>query len=60
MGNLTPVLGLRSFIRNIRASGLVLAMPALLLLSALFVLPVLILLSRSFLDPQPGLQNYAE
>ena len=60
MGNPTSVLGLRSFIRNIRASGLVLAMPALLLLSALFVLPVLILLSRSVLDPQPGLQNYAE
>ena len=60
MGNPTSVLGLRSYIRNIRASGLVLAMPALLLLSALFVLPVLILLSRSFLDPQPGLQNYAE
>lgn len=60
MGNSTPVLGLRSLIRNIRASGLVLAMPALLLLSALFVLPVLILLSRSFLEPQPGLQNYAE
>lgn len=60
MGNPTSVLGLRSYIRNIRASGLVLAMPALLLLSALFVLPVLILLSRSFLDPQPGLQNYSE
>src|SRR5690349_20014201 len=60
MGNPIPVLGLRSLIRNIRASGLVLEMPALLLLSALFVLPVLILLSRSFLEPQPGLQNYAE
>jgi putative spermidine/putrescine transport system permease protein len=35
-------------------------MPALLLLSALFVLPVLILLSRSFLEPQAGFQNYAE
>lgn len=34
--------------------------PALVLLLVFFVAPVLGLLLRSVLDPQPGLQNYAE
>ena len=36
------------------------AIPALLLLSVFFVLPVLALLLRSILEPQLGLQNYVE
>ncbi|MFD1880617.1 ABC transporter permease [Paracoccus pacificus] len=34
------------------------AMPALLLLLAFFVVPVVVLLSRSVTEPVPGLQNY--
>lgn len=42
-----------------RGSGLALAMPAILLLLAFFVIPVAALLLRSVTEPQPGLQNYA-
>lgn len=41
-----------------RGSGLGMAMPALLLLLAFFVIPVAGLLSRSVTEPVPGLQNY--
>ncbi|KGJ07673.1 ABC transporter permease [Paracoccus versutus] len=41
-----------------RGSGLGMAMPALLLLLAFFVIPVAALLSRSVTEPVPGLQNY--
>lgn len=41
-----------------RGSGLGMALPALLLLFAFFVIPVAMLLSRSVTEPQPGLQNY--
>ena len=41
-----------------RGSGLGMALPALLLLLAFFVIPVAGLLSRSVTEPQPGLQNY--
>ena len=43
-----------------RASGFWPASPALMLVIVFFVAPVLGLLLRSVLDPQPGLQNYAE
>ncbi|MBX3567488.1 MAG: ABC transporter permease [Rhizobiaceae bacterium] len=42
-----------------RVSGIGYAVPALLLLLAFFVLPVLALLLRSVLEPEPGLGNYA-
>ncbi len=42
-----------------RSSGLGLALPAILLLLAFFVLPVAALLARSVTEPEPGLQNYA-
>lgn len=45
--------------RGRRGSGLALAMPAILLLLAFFVIPVAMLLLRSVTEPQPGLQNYA-
>lgn len=35
------------------------AVPAILLLLAFFVLPVIMLLTRSFTEPEPGFQNYA-
>lgn len=41
-----------------RGSGLGMALPALLLLLAFFVIPLAGLLSRSVTEPQPGLQNY--
>lgn len=41
-----------------RGSGFGMALPALLLLLAFFVIPVAALLSRSITEPQPGLQNY--
>ncbi|SMO89390.1 ABC transporter permease [Paracoccus laeviglucosivorans] len=41
-----------------RGSGWGMALPALLLLLAFFVIPVAGLLSRSVTEPQPGLQNY--
>lgn len=41
-----------------RGSGLGMAMPALLLLLAFFVIPVAALLSRSVTEPVPGLENY--
>ncbi|MBV8915537.1 MAG: ABC transporter permease, partial [Acetobacteraceae bacterium] len=43
-----------------RAAGIWPTSPALLLVLVFFVAPVLGLLLRSVLDPQPGLQNYAE
>lgn len=43
-----------------RAAGFWPTSPALALLLVFFVAPVLGLLLRSVLDPQPGLQNYAE
>ena len=42
-----------------RGSGLGFAMPAILLLAAFFVIPVVFLLTRSVTEPQWGLQNYA-
>ena len=45
--------------RTRRGSGLALAMPAILLLLAFFVIPVAALLLRSVTEPQPGLHNYA-
>jgi putative spermidine/putrescine transport system permease protein len=41
-------------------SGFANALPALLLLALFFVVPVLMLLLRSVLEPQPGLGNYIE
>ena len=41
-----------------RRSGLGLALPAILLLAAFFVVPVAALLSRSITEPELGLQNY--
>jgi putative spermidine/putrescine transport system permease protein len=41
-----------------RRSGLVLALPAILLLLAFFVVPVAALLTRSVTEPEWGLQNY--
>ena len=43
-----------------RPTGLSAALPALALIVAFFVLPVLALLMRSVLEPVPGLENYAE
>ena len=48
----------RRFTRSSSSFGFVL--PALLLLILFFALPVLALLLRSILEPQPGLQNYRE
>lgn len=42
------------------ASGFSYALPALLLLLFFFVFPVLMLLVRSVLEPEPGLGNYAQ
>lgn len=42
-----------------RKSGLGLAMPAIVLLLGFFVIPVVVLLTRSVTEPEPGLQNYA-
>jgi putative spermidine/putrescine transport system permease protein len=41
-------------------TGVALAAPALIVLLVFFVLPTLLLFSRSVLEPQPGLQNYVE
>jgi putative spermidine/putrescine transport system permease protein len=41
-----------------RGSGLGLALPAILLLLAFFVVPVAALLTRSVTEPEWGLQNY--
>ena len=43
-----------------RASGFVWLWPVLCLLTLFFVVPVLMLLLRSFMDPQWGWQNYRE
>ncbi|CAN7365697.1 ABC transporter permease [Bosea sp. LjRoot9] len=43
-----------------RLAGLGAVAPALGLLALFFVIPVVALLLRSVLEPQPGLQNYAE
>lgn len=53
----TPHAGPADARRNLR--GFAQVLPALALVSFVFVLPVLALLLRSVLDPQPGLQNYA-
>ncbi|MEI3856311.1 MULTISPECIES: ABC transporter permease [unclassified Ensifer] len=42
-----------------RDSGFGYLVPALLLVAVFFILPVLMLLLRSVLEPEPGLQNYA-
>lgn len=42
------------------SGGLLPAVPALLVLLLVFALPVSLVLARSFLEPEPGLQNYAE
>lgn len=49
-----------TYVRPHAASGFSYAVPALLLLLLFFVVPVLMLLVRSVLEPQPGLGNYAE
>ncbi|MBR2690373.1 MAG: ABC transporter permease [Aquamicrobium sp.] len=41
-------------------SGFAYALPALLLLGLFFVVPVMMLLVRSVLEPQPGFGNYVE
>ncbi len=41
-------------------SGFAYALPALLLLGLFFVVPVMLLLVRSVLEPQPGFGNYIE
>ncbi|OQM74376.1 ABC transporter permease [Pseudaminobacter manganicus] len=46
--------------RTRAASGLVYALPALILVFVFFVVPVVALLMRSVLEPTPGLGNYAE
>ncbi|MDR6953962.1 putative spermidine/putrescine transport system permease protein [Ancylobacter sp. 3268] len=46
-------------VRRRLPSGLAAVTPALVLVAVVFVLPVLALLLRSVLEPQPGLQNYA-
>jgi ABC-type spermidine/putrescine transport system permease subunit I len=40
-------------------SGVLLLLPTLLLLFAIFLYPLAVVLSKSFLDPQPGFANYA-
>lgn len=49
---ITPLTG------RLRGTGFGMALPAILLLLAFFVLPVLALLTRSVTEPEPGLQNY--
>ena len=46
--------------RFTRSSSFGFVLPALLLLILFFALPVMALLLRSILEPQPGLQNYRE
>lgn len=43
-----------------QGSGFGMAVPAILLLLAFFVMPVIALLARSVTEPEPGLQNYVE
>jgi len=45
-------------IRPVRSRNFALTVPALLLLVVFFILPVLSLLLRSVLEPEPGLGNY--
>lgn len=45
--------------RGLRPVNFALTLPALLLLVVFFILPVLSLLLRSVLEPEPGLGNYA-
>lgn len=52
-----PGLGLRPRWRH---TGITLAVPSLVLLSAFFVIPLALLLLRSILEPHLGLQNYSE
>ncbi|MFD1625639.1 ABC transporter permease [Azospirillum griseum] len=42
------------------SSGVSFVLPALLLILAVFILPVVMLLLRSVTEPDPGLQNYRE
>jgi putative spermidine/putrescine transport system permease protein len=44
--------------RSRRGSGLGFGLPAILLLLAFFVIPVVMLLTRSVTEPEPGFQNY--
>jgi putative spermidine/putrescine transport system permease protein len=55
-GPATPAHALRIDLRGM--SGLLLLLPTLLLLFAIFIYPLAVVLSRSFTDPQPGLANY--
>jgi putative spermidine/putrescine transport system permease protein len=48
-----------SFVKRLRDPHLLLVAPAALLLVACFAGPVVWLLARSVLEPEPGLQNYA-
>lgn len=48
-----------SMVMGWRRSGLGMAMPAVLLLLAFFVVPVAMLLARSVTEPELGFQNYA-
>jgi len=50
--------GERGSVRRDRKFGYI--VPALLLITFFFVIPVLMLLMRSVLEPAPGLQNYRE
>lgn len=55
----TSALVVRAPRRNFLPKALGPAMPALILLFLFFVLPVVSLLLRSVLEPEPGLSNYA-
>lgn len=43
----------------VRSGSFAYLLPALVLIAIFFILPVLMLLLRSVLEPEPGLQNYA-
>jgi len=45
-------------IRSVRSRNFALTVPALLLLVVFFILPVVSLLLRSVMEPEPGLDNY--
>ncbi len=45
-------------LRSARGGSFGYVLPALVLIVAFFILPVLMLLLRSVLEPEPGLQNY--
>jgi putative spermidine/putrescine transport system permease protein len=56
----TPASGVFRRRTSLAASAFGFTLPALTLLVLFFALPVLILLLRSVLEPEPGLQNYRE